>query len=680
MPIEFNCPHCATPYKLKDELAGKKATCRNPDCRQVITVPAPKATVPPTPAAPPKPAAAPKAAPKPAAKPPARKDETPLPPPIDAEAAAAAALADAPKDAAAADAPIPVECAFCNHKWTEPRDKAGKNVLCPNEDCRQRNKVPVPKDDKPKNWREADTGPSLRKENFEKPTDVVTSGDAAYVKGKVLEEAGALDHLYEPVPLKRKLFFATLILVPLLGLGFGVYKIVTGWGERKQEQYFEAAFKQLSVEGLPGGEGDLFAAVLHLAAGEFKFGDPAEGEFKLKKAHEHFTKAREEMRQAAQKDDPKKKDAALPRYALGAELALAQLALGGTDDEVKAQTRFRWVPDTATGRQMKVKGTTHDVFTELRQTLQEILPADFDHRLGVARRLTRELVKRGRTDIAGMLPTLLFGAPEQPEAKAAVALEVYRIDKANPFPAQVADELKGVLAKGVQPGMTPVPASAVVLWKALNTEKAPQVVNVALPGVGQTVSDGTRTAAVGLLLLDNKADEAAEVVRRPGQLPSQLRAAVQIAEWVPENTTALDAALAIAQKAADPKKKPEPSALPPAPLLLRLAQLAGERGKPELAKSFAELIPDESARAWAKADGLRLAASPTAPLDESAFDAPDDNAKVKAGHGWGRFWVARHNTRVTGDQGKMATAVKKWPNGTIVPMGLAGVALGRRDH
>ena len=31
--ILFNCPHCNEPYKLKDEYAGKKATCKVAACR-----------------------------------------------------------------------------------------------------------------------------------------------------------------------------------------------------------------------------------------------------------------------------------------------------------------------------------------------------------------------------------------------------------------------------------------------------------------------------------------------------------------------------------------------------------------------------------------------------------------------------------------------------------------------
>ncbi len=101
MAIEFNCPHCQLPYKLKDEFAGRKATCKNPDCRQQITIPKP-------------PSAA------------------------ELEAAALSALSEeAPKEKEQSEAQklIPVTCKFCDHKWTESIAKAGKNVLCP--ECRQ---------------------------------------------------------------------------------------------------------------------------------------------------------------------------------------------------------------------------------------------------------------------------------------------------------------------------------------------------------------------------------------------------------------------------------------------------------------------------------------------------------------------------------------------------------------
>ncbi|QDU23802.1 hypothetical protein [Urbifossiella limnaea] len=667
MAIEFNCPHCATPYKLKDELAGKKATCKNPDCRQVITIPAPKATVPPT------------AAPSPARpKPPARKP--PAPKPEDIEAAALAALADAPKEQQPADAPIPMTCAFCDHKWSESRDKAGKNVLCPNPECRERNKVPVPKDEKPKDWRAEDTGPSLRKELFEKPTDVVSSGGGGYVTRKSMEEAGALDHELEPVPLKRRLFYALLVLTPAVALVYGVVWLVGRTKDGREDRLVNDAITQFEKEGqaaLPPGEGPLCGALLYTVAGQYALTETEgkEPEKALKDALAHFTKARGELGQAGQKDDAKKGGGAV-RYAVGGELALAQLGLGGTDEEVIAGTRYRWVPQAASNRKLRVNEKTTDVHTELQKTLQLVLPADFDSRLALARRLTRELVKKGQVDVARDLPTVLFSTPEQAEAKAVVALEVWRADKASPFPAQAADELKAALAKGQPPA--PFPASAVVLWKAVGTEKAPTLgVDGKLPAPTATLTDNARAVVVGLALLDGRGEDAAEAARRTGPLHARMRAAIQIGEWTGDPGAALDAVMSQVVVPAG-KKPPDPA--PPPALLLRLSQLAAAAGKADAAKQLADAIPDEGLKAWAKADALRLAAAPSSPLDESAFEAPVDAAKQRAGHAWGRFWVARHNARLSGDRSKEEKAVKGWPGGAVGPLGLAGIALGLRER
>ncbi|MFO0798419.1 MAG: hypothetical protein U0804_13160 [Gemmataceae bacterium] len=668
MAIEFNCPHCATSYKLKDELAGKKATCKNPDCRQVITIPAPKATVPPT-------AGPPAAKPKP----PARKA---APKPEDVEAAALAALADAPKEEQQPDAPIPVVCAFCDHKWSESRDKAGKNVLCPNPECRQRNKVPVPKDEKPKDWRAEDTGPSLRKELFEKPTDVVSSGGGGYVTRKSMEEAGALEHELEPIPLKRRVFFALLVLTPVVALVYGGWWIISRTKDGREDRLVNDAVAQFEKEdqaAFPGGEGPLCGALLYTAAGEYALTETRgkEPEKALKDALAHFTKARGELGQAGQKDDARKGGGAV-RYAVGGELALAQLGLGGTDDEVKDGTRYRWVPQAASNRKLRVNEKSTDVHTELQKTLQLVLPADFDSRLALARRLTRELVKKGQVDIARDLPTVLFSTPEQAEAKAAVALEVWRADKASPFPAQAADELKTALAKGAQPG-GPFPASAVVLWKAVGTDKAPTLgVDGKLPPPTAALTDNARAVVVGLALLDGRGEDAAEAARRTGPLPARMRAAIQIGEWAGDPGAALDAVMS--QVVVPAGKKPDPAAAPPPALLQRLSQLAAAAGKADAAKQLADAIPDEGLKAWAKADALRLGAVSGSPLDESTFEAPTDAAKQRAGHAWGRFWVARHNTRLSGDRSKEEKAVKGWPGGAVGPLGLAGIALGLRER
>ena len=64
-------------------------------------------------------------------------------------------------------------------------------------------------------------------------------------------------------------------------------------------------------------------------------------------------------------------------------------------------------------------------------------------------------------------------------------------------------------------------------------------------------------------------------------------------------------------------------------------------------------------------------------IDHTAQPA---QAKLRVGHAWGRYWVARHNTKLSGDRAKETTAAKGWPTGTVAPLGLAGVALGWRER
>ena len=85
---------------------------------------------------------------------------------------ALSALSDEPAKAAeqpAETAVIAMTCSHCDHKWTEPASKAGKNVLCANPECRQRLKVPEPKGNKQVDWRQQGSQlPSLAKQAHEK--------------------------------------------------------------------------------------------------------------------------------------------------------------------------------------------------------------------------------------------------------------------------------------------------------------------------------------------------------------------------------------------------------------------------------------------------------------------------------------------------------------------------------
>ena len=204
MAIVFDCPHCKKPYKLKDELAGRKATCKNPDCRKQITIPV-------------------------------------LPSAEELEAAALSALAEETlkqeEETAPAEKGIPMTCSYCGINWTEPMSKAGKNTLCPNPECRQRIRVPEPKVDKPHDWRQQNTKlPSLAKQDRPQLEGVQDAAEAKVVSGESLREAGATGIEYEPRPLKRTLMFVALGLALVGGIAFGIYYLVSRNTEKGEDQ------------------------------------------------------------------------------------------------------------------------------------------------------------------------------------------------------------------------------------------------------------------------------------------------------------------------------------------------------------------------------------------------------------------------------------------------------------
>src|SRR5579872_3354371 len=206
MAIEFNCPHCLYPYKLKDEFAGKRATCKNPDCRQVIVIPKP-----------------------------VTNPEDQMPSAAELEAAALSALNDEaarPQDQAPVEQVIHMTCSFCERKWTEPLSKAGKNTLCPNPECRQRLKVPEPKADEPQDWRQTKTKlPSLAKQHSEKLEGVEDAAEAKIVGGESLRQAGATGIEIEPRSLKEKMIIVLMIVGPIAILGVGIWYMLRSRSE-----------------------------------------------------------------------------------------------------------------------------------------------------------------------------------------------------------------------------------------------------------------------------------------------------------------------------------------------------------------------------------------------------------------------------------------------------------------
>jgi DNA-directed RNA polymerase subunit RPC12/RpoP len=628
MAIEFDCPHCGHHYRLKDELAGKTAACKN--CRAKIVIPQP-VTVSQRPAA-------------------------------DVEAAAVALLAET-SDAQpnTVKQTVEVECNYCGHKWTEPIARAGKNTLCPNMECRQRIKIPEPKDEGQYDWRQARSrGPSLAKQNLEKLEGVQDAADVSLVSGQALKEADVFEEELEPRPLREKLLFVLVPLALLAGLAWGIRSYLVSRTEERQDRLLKEAFNEFTAAGdeFPKTEAPLGLAILHIASGEHAL------------RHNHKDALREAMTQFHKAQMVLQSASPSPaRNTLLLQLATHVLALGGTEEQAREQIRIRWTPDV--GIKSRPNERVYTVYDELRVLLNLVQSGtDPDFRTLCARQLTRELAQRDRAEIAAeLIPLALFSPAERIEARALVALELYHLNPNSEIPSQIATELMRN-PNDLPPSRSP---SAQALLLLLKIDKAPEFIS--RPGSG-AVLEPTRLAFVALQLLEGKTTEAVALAARPGRIEEQLRALVLCAEWLGDPRAALDAAMGIIAA-----QKGRKDVTLPATLIARLSQIAAQASLFELAQQFAEALPDATAQVWASGEAIRcrLARAPTEKGDPAWMEVADDVKQFRAGQAWARFWVARHNARLSGQAKDEMKAVALWP-APVVAFGKAGIALGLQDR
>ncbi len=85
---------------------------------------------------------------------------------------------------------------------------------------------------------------------------------------------------------------------------------------------------------------------------------------------------------------------------------------------------------------------------------------------------------------------------------------------------------------------------------------------------------------------------------------------------------------------------------------------------------------------WAKGDAVRyrVTANPKQKSEEAWAELPSTADKLRAGHAWGRFWVARQNAKLSGDWKAEKKVTDGWPLAPIQPFALAGIALGVKDQ
>jgi negative regulator of sigma E activity len=352
MPISLKCPHCKRPLRVNDQLIGKRVKC--PACKEPLVVPAPIA------------------------------------PPADLEAFAAAALAD-PTAAAPAKEPlknIEFTCLYCDEPVSVAADLAGKNTPCPS--CRQIIKVPLPKADKPKDWRDIHKdGPAAARINLPEQLSGAWGTEAKSRVGREsLEEAGALPEAeIERVGVGGWLRRAALAAV-VVG---AVAVIVVAVNRKKVTNLQQDAIAQAREFNDKKKLHGILAATVDCADGVLLLSkDKREG------ARQQFIMARQKCSEAA-------KEAPLDHDLFLIHLALTQLSMEGNEDQYRLKQRYDW----------------DYVQKEMNETLSRIIASEA--RVLAARELSDRLIARNEARRALTLVTALnAGATANQAAKASV--------------------------------------------------------------------------------------------------------------------------------------------------------------------------------------------------------------------------------------------------------------------
>jgi predicted negative regulator of RcsB-dependent stress response len=337
MAIDFDCPHCGTHYRLKDEVGGKTATCKNPNCRKVIAIPLPTSNGRPAPVA----------------------------APADLDSFAAAAFSDEPVQKIGPAVMIPVSCGKCDHQWQVEESKEGKNVLCP--ECRTPTRVPLRKKEEKADWRTGGGGPSLAKK--ETGLDRAGAFGTAHIGGisdqtarKIVKERDAEE---EPEERRKKWLkrgaIAGAAVVVLGVVGFFLAR------ERKQGQQ-EGRMDQAVAEVKETTKDPRYVALIQRASGEYRIRS-SENEKDSKLALTDLQAARNAVRRP---------NAGIDASAILAQVALTMGDLVGTSEQA------------ATGERL----AKNDVVTEIRQAIKDNIDPE------LCADVLRALVRKGQAALA----------------------------------------------------------------------------------------------------------------------------------------------------------------------------------------------------------------------------------------------------------------------------------------
>jgi len=622
MPIDTACPHCEQKYKLRDDFAGKKVNCKN--CKQSFIVPQSVN------------AAMPAAQERMAGLP----DVPVITDQVDpnADAAALAALADeAPKaeDIPPEGKPIRMVCSACDHVWEVPRLMEGKNVICP--DCTSRVRVPIQKEERPKDWRSSGRDRPTLAKGEEAPEGTWTD-QTTTVSEKVLVQAGAIQEEAEPVPLLTRIRSGLWIASGIAVLVFGFLFVSRTVSTSRSGNRIDIAISEIEDPTKDGSKRPLLMGAIQVAAAEHMLLAGITTDEQRKECLDHFRKARNLY--------VKVPATSMERNRALIELAAQMVALGGSKEEVFDEKRISW----------------SDVQQNLRQTLSHLQGTDFDTRLDAVRMLTSALAAKEQFDLVSPIVNPMFNPvpAEQAEVLATIGIAYLQLGLRERAEKAALD----ALALGDAKLPPPVTRSLQALIMGLGVDgKVPK--GRQLPLVGN-ISDEARIGYAMGFALQGKPDDARKMAERPGSPVSRWRALVMAAELLP-----IDSAKPLVEDAAKLALNEIRGQTLAPPLMVSLARMLQAIGDTEHAGFIADAIKDESMQAWARLEALRVRLGTGVIGDSVWLDKLGDPKHLAVAIGYQRY--ARHN-ELMGDPA-VAKLIETWPEGVLRPFGYAGRSL-----
>jgi len=634
MPIRITCPHCKRGMLVDERLAGQKGRCKA--CQQPITVP-------PLPTS--NNSSAPQTAPVETQTSPAK---TQAAAPADVEAEAAALFADEPKvEEPVETQTVDLNCPFCDEPIKFTADLAGKRAPCP--ECKKIIKVPELVKKEPKDWRKVEArGPSGAKLPDQPELEGAWSSRSVGSVGKQsLEEAGVLPKVEPPRTRWQKMRLPVLIVGGLLVAGLSVLVVNSLRGRRAIERGVKEA---LAFTDAPEANPSTKAA-LAVAAGEYYLRcrtpqpDPrtgtATGQAKL--ANNQFGTALTTLRAAPESTE---------RDALLADLALAEVDMGGEKPDADQELRLTWDKT-----QQLLLAALRDIH-------------DAQAKLFALRAVAQALREHGQAARVLPLTNQLFAAPDGDKAAALAIIGLDFLKAGDKNSAEKAADA----ALQLYPKNAPAkdakapPLRAEVVTLALLLEKKD------LPAVGDNEDDKANEliGKAEALARQDKWNEARKEAGRAEDAMVQFRARLAVAAAAVDaklpDTTDIEAAFKMAEDGL--AKKAEHSWT-----MLSLVQLAVQTRLPEdRVRTLADQIGSTALRGRAQ---LAIFRSQLDKANQVVEDSAADKVDAKSlARSLAAQALARHNVRMNAGYGGV---VQSWQQ-PLRSFGALGIALGVQDQ